>query len=128
MAATVRAGNLCDPPVSPTQIRTLTVLDAAESGLSVTTIAVLLGTSLPSASRIVQRLVRDGLVDRSPGPGSEHRLTVSADGAAVLAAVNRARVAPLRALIERLPTAGRRGVVTALEDLAGTARESDDLW
>lgn len=128
MAATVRAGNVAKPPLSPTQVRTLTVLASAEDGLSLTAVADLLATSLSSASRIIQRLVRDRLVDRFAGPGNELRLALSEHGAAVLADVNRVRVAPLRSLLNRLPVADHDAAVTALEHIVGAARDTDAIW
>ena len=128
MAATVRAGSVARPPLSPTQVRTLTVLAAAEDGLSLGGVADLVATSLSSASRIVQRLVRDGLVDRFAGPGNELRLALSEHGTAVLADVNRVRIAPLRSLLDRLPAAEHDAAITALENIVGAARDTDAIW
>ena len=128
LATTIRAGNVVEPPLSPTQIRTLTLLAAARDGLSVTAVADALAATVPSASRIVQRLVRDGLVERTAGPAHEHRLALSADGAAVLAIVNRARLVPLRALLDRLAVGRSRSVVTALQDVLDAVRDTDEVW
>lgn len=128
LAATVRAGSQLSPTLSPTQIRTLSVLSAAPDGVSLTVVAQQLGTGLPSTSRIVQRLVRDGLVDRLAGPGNELRLSLSEQGVGVLTEVNRARLVPLRSVLDGLPASSRRAVVSALGVLLDAAEQSPDTW
>lgn len=128
LAATVRAGSEMTPTLSPTQIRTLSVLSAAPEGLSLTAVAQQLGTGLPSTSRIVQRLTRDELVERSAGPGNELRLHLSAAGVATLAQVNRARLEPMRALVDGLPATTRRALVSALDTLVDAAERAGTTW
>jgi DNA-binding MarR family transcriptional regulator len=115
--ATIRAGAAAQPPLSPTQVRTLTVIATAEEGLSVHAVAEAISASNPSASRLCQRLVRDGLLHRDAGPGNELRMSLSPHGHHTLDAINHNRVAELRPLLDALPTSKRRRATTALGDL-----------
>lgn len=124
LAATVRAGNAVEPPLTPTQIRTLTMLASSPEGLSVNTVAESLGASASATSRLCARLVRDGLVDRAAGPSNELRLSLSAAGESALTALNRHRVGALRGLLRALSAEDRRSVVSALGLLGEAADES----
>ncbi|HEY3524379.1 MAG TPA: MarR family transcriptional regulator [Candidatus Limnocylindrales bacterium] len=59
-----------DPPIDLTllQWRTLVVATEAGDGLRISELAARVGASLPSASRLVERLVRRGLVSVEPDP------------------------------------------------------------
>ncbi len=80
LSATLRAGVAVQPPLSPTQVRTLTVIATLPEGLSVTAVAEATSASNPSASRLCQRLVRDGLLHQDTGPGDELRMGLSPHG------------------------------------------------
>lgn len=118
VTATIQAGSRSDPPLSPTQVRTLTVIGSVPGGMSVGAVAVAISASNPSASRLCQRLVRDGLLDRDAGPGNELRLSLSPRGRDTLDNLNRARLADLRSLLDALPPVRRRRAAAALGDLA----------
>jgi DNA-binding MarR family transcriptional regulator len=129
LAATVRAGSEASPPLTATQIRVLTLLaSAAEDGMTVSAIADGLGMSPPSASRLCQRLVRDGLVTRSAGPGHYILIALSATGHRVLRAVNRGRADPLRHLIDALPPRRRSTMISHLAELARLANQQHEAW
>lgn len=117
LAATITAGGRADPPLTPPQVRALTVIADARGGLSVTSVATALSASAPSASRLCQRLARDGLLDRGAGPGNQLRLSLSPAGHATLEAINRDRLAQLGPLLDALPPARRRRAEAALRDL-----------
>lgn len=59
-----------DPPIDLTllQWRTLVVVTEADDGLRISEVAARTGTSLPSASRLVDRLARRGLLVVEPDP------------------------------------------------------------
>jgi DNA-binding MarR family transcriptional regulator len=115
--------------LTPTQIRVLTLLSGdADSGMSVGAIAECLNLSAPSASRLCQRLVRDGLVARAAGPGHHILISLSDAGAATLTEVNQQRVGPLRDLIDNLPPRTRSTVSRALVELNRHAVDDLDLW
>ena len=128
LAATVRAGSESSPPVTPTQTRVLTLLAASPDGMTLSAIADALYVSPPSASRLCQRLVRDGLVTRSAGPGHYILMSLSRQGARALRALNEVRVASLRQLIDALPPGRRKAMTTQLTELARRATETDDVW
>jgi DNA-binding MarR family transcriptional regulator len=128
LAATVRAGNESSSPVTPTQIRVLTLLAASPDGMPLSAIAEALFVSPPSASRLCQRLVRDGLVTRSAGPGHYILISLSAEGAHVLRALNQARVRPFRQLIDALPPRRRAVAIAQLTELGRRADDLHDAW
>jgi DNA-binding MarR family transcriptional regulator len=128
LSATIHAGQSLDPTLTATQIRVLTLLTESAGGLTLTAIAEALSMSSPSASRLCQRLVRDGLVHRAAGPGHYIIMSLSGEGRRVLRKVNRARLKPLRRLVERLPEPQRAAMVEQLAELGRLAREHHDLW
>jgi DNA-binding MarR family transcriptional regulator len=128
LATTIHAGNEADPPLTATQVRVLTLLGATPDGMTLTGIAEALSVSPPSASRLCQRLVRDGLVERSAGPGHYIIMTLAQDGVQALRAVNEARVAPLRRLVESVPERRRAALINHLHDLGRRASEQADTW
>lgn len=128
LAATVHAGNTADPVLTPTQIRVLTLLAAAPDGMSVTGVAEALPVSQPSASRLCQRLVRDGLVDRLDASGRYVRLSLSRSGKRVLARVNAQRAARLRRIIDEVPERRAVTIRRALVELGRAAASSSELW
>lgn len=128
LAAAVRAGSGSSPPVTPTQIRVLTLLAASQEAMPLSAIADALFVSPPSASRLCQRLVRDGLVTRSAGPGHYILMSLSREGARVLAAVNQARILPFRQLIDVLPPPRRAAVVAALTELGRQESQQHLAW
>jgi DNA-binding MarR family transcriptional regulator len=87
------------------------------SGLS--EIAEHLGTSVPAASELVSRLVRQDLVVRVTDPRERRRvrLTLSPGGAAHLEEAQSAAVLWLRELAGRLDPSRRGALVSALGDL-----------
>ncbi len=123
LAATVRAGNEVSPAVTPTQIRAMTLLAASPDGMALSAIADALYVSAPSASRLCQRLVRDGLATRSAGPGHYILIALAPEGARVLRTLNQARVKPFRQLVDALPDRRRAAAVAQLTDLGRLAGE-----
>ena len=128
LGATIRAGNATTPPLTPTQIRLLTLLSTAPEGLTLSAIADALMVSAPSASRLCQRMVRGELVARQAGPGHYIIVTLTQAGAAVLQEANRRRLAPLRTLLEELPKARRSEVIHHLQELGRRAARQEDTW
>jgi DNA-binding MarR family transcriptional regulator len=86
--------------VSVVQLRALTVLrDLGTANLG--RLAERMGVALSTASRLVDRLVRAGLVDRRPSPRTrrEIELAVSAAGRATLDRYDELRLGGLRACL-----------------------------
>jgi len=82
-----------------------------------------MGVAVSTASRLADRLVTPGLVDRGPSPRSrrEVALTVTARGAAILDRYDDLRLVGLRGLLTDVPPGRRDGVLDALALYAGAA-------
>lgn len=104
--------------MSVAQFRTLLYL-RRNPGSGLSEIADHLGTSVPAASELVSRLVRQDLVDRETDPVERRRirLTLSATGMGQLEQAQRAAMAWLRGLVEELEPQRQRAIVDALADL-----------
>jgi DNA-binding MarR family transcriptional regulator len=104
-----------DPPIELTllQWRTLVVVIEAEDGLRISDVAARVGSSLPSASRLVERLVRRGLISIDADP-TDRRVRIARPTRAG-SALRRRLVARRRELLaERLAT-----VAVSDETIAG---------
>ena len=84
-----------------------------------------LGVKLPTATRIVDRLVERGLVERSASPEDRRVVWVepTPEGAALAEAARRFRRGVMVARLERLSDDQRAAVAAALELLARVAAE-----
>ena len=89
--------------VSPSQLRALTAIQQ-HGGTNLTALAAELGVILSSASRLCDRLVAAGLVERvqSAGDRREVAMTLSRDGGRLLAAVDAERRAALGAVLAQM--------------------------
>lgn len=122
MAISVRAAAAVPGGISAIQLRALTVL----SGLEQTNLADLgaaLGMSPSSTSRLCDRLVARGLVDRqvSSRTRREVALSLSEQGSRLLAEYDRHRLDALRAVLSSLSPRRRQEVLAALRDFAAAA-------
>jgi DNA-binding MarR family transcriptional regulator len=104
--------------LSVVQLRALTVLrglDAATLGQ----LATGMGVTVSTASRLVDRLVTAGLVDRRPSPRSrrELALTVTPHGQETLDRYDDLRLDGMRRLLQRLPGDRRPEAVGLLAEL-----------
>lgn len=127
-AVTLRAGTARHPPLSLSQIRTLTALAAVRDGLSLGQLSAFLVQKPPAVTSLGSLLVESGLVARTAGPGSEIRLSLLPAGVQLLAAVNRDRLDRLRELLETLPTAERSVVLEALARFGTDSAGHEELW
>ena len=105
--------------LSVVQLRALTVLRGLGAG-NLGQLATGMGVTVSTASRLVDRLVAAGLVDRQPSPRSrrEVALAVTGLGAELLERYDELRLLELRALLDRLPSGRRQHVLAALAELA----------
>jgi DNA-binding MarR family transcriptional regulator len=119
----LRSRTSTDGRLSPSQLRALVLID--EAGLlPVTQLAEEMGAMVSSASRLCDRLVAAGLVERRASEASR-RVTfirLTAAGARLLARMRDARLAELTALMTGMSEAERDGLLRGLLAL----READE--
>lgn len=86
-----------------------------------------LGVNQSNASRVVDRLVAAGLVERVVDPVDRRASVValSEAGRSVLAVVTDRRAAELRAVVARMSPAAREQAVAALAEFNAAAHETD---
>ena len=108
--------------VSVTQLRALTLVQEL-AGAPLARLAGELGITVSTASRLVERLVGAGLVDRRVVPTNRRavELRLTPAGTALLARYDESRLAELRAWLDRVPAERRDPVRAALADLAAAA-------
>jgi DNA-binding MarR family transcriptional regulator len=111
--------------LSPVQLRALTVLSSA-SGANLVTLAEALGITVSTASRLVDRLVAAGWVQREPAPHTrrEVSLTLTDEGANLLHRYDDRRLVELQGHLAQLPAERRDAVAAALWELATTAPQA----
>lgn len=109
------------------QYRALVVL-GSRGGLNVTVLAEEVGVHQTTASRLVARLVADGLVERETNADNrrEVRLGLTPDGRALLARVRERREGDLAAILGRMPAADRAAATEALRAFAAAAGEQPE--
>ncbi|KES04073.1 MarR family transcriptional regulator [Streptomyces toyocaensis] len=102
--------------LSTHQLRALLVLEAA-TGLNLTALAERLGTGLPTASRLCDRLEAAGMLERSlhPEKRREVRLSLTAQGRRVLDDVAARRARALAAVLAGMDPAERSALRRALK-------------
>lgn len=116
------------PGVTMPQYRALVEL-SSRGPQSLVSLAQLLGMPVPGASRLCDRLVGKGLVDKSQSPTSGRSivLSVSDKGAALAASILDERRAELRALLAGLPARQRRNLRESLNLVAAALGEERHL-
>ncbi len=93
---------------------------SAHPGGSVEALRQVLGLSQPATVRAVEGLVRDGLVERGPGPDRRsHALRPTRAGRRTARRALAARTEALRPLVAGLDGPSRAGLETGLEALVG---------
>jgi DNA-binding MarR family transcriptional regulator len=119
MGISVHAADEVDAAVSPTQLRALTLLSAAP-GSNLGRLAESMGVALSTASRLVERLVSAGLVDRRTSELNrrEVSLQLTDHGAATLSRYDAIRLEGMRRVLDQLPEGDREAVLTGLRVLA----------
>src|SRR3954469_5659070 len=117
MAISVRAADELGD-LSPVQLRALTVLQESP-GTNLNDLAAAMGVTVSTSSRLGDRLVAAGLVDRKPSPQTrrEISLALTPAGRGRLQRYDRLRLAEARACLETVPPGERDSVVAALQQL-----------
>lgn len=107
------------------QIRGLRMI-ASQNGLSLGEAARKMAVPLPSASRIVEKLVQRGLIARQADPSDRRalRLSVTPEARKILDRLDTARKKQLAACADRLGPEGLKAVLEGLERLADSLAEA----
>lgn len=115
VAVSARSIAAVDDTITIPQFRLLVVLDA-RGPLKLTAIAEALNVNPSTATRMVDRLVTAGLIDREPNPTSRRELVVSLSrkGRTVVTNVTKRRRAQIAEIVGQMSPTSRRGLVRAL--------------
>lgn len=107
------------------QLRVLTVIAAAPAEISLSALAVMIGASLPSASRLCRRLVDEGLLRRRDRPRSTITLSLTPTGRRLLTKIDRSRAHALQEELSRLDSDALDELGRSLRSLSSAARARD---
>ena len=115
-------GRASTAPTSASQLRVLHILEH-QDGINLRTLADSLASTPPSTSRLCDRLVAAGFLERvvSPADRREVRLHLSSRGRAFLDDLRARRERELQAVLELMPAAKRTALLEGLEAFCDTA-------
>ncbi|WP_256375472.1 MarR family winged helix-turn-helix transcriptional regulator [Modestobacter sp. DSM 44400] len=115
-------------PVSLVQLRALTVIDDV-GGANLLRLSEGMGVTVSTASRLVDRLVGAGLVDRRPSEVTRREISLSLtpQGRDLLSRYDDLRLQALRQRLDQLPGRRRAAVIDALGDLVATGTPLQDV-
>jgi DNA-binding MarR family transcriptional regulator len=125
LAAWDAAREQATPRLSWPQLSALLVVERAE-GVNLRGLAGELGMLLSSASRLCDRLVASGMVERIPGrvDRREIALYLTPSSRQLLDELRRTRRQMLAAVLQRMSTAGRAGLIRGLTEFSAVANET----
>jgi DNA-binding MarR family transcriptional regulator len=112
------------PRLSGPQLNALLVVERAE-GINLGGLAAELTMLLSSASRLCDRLVASGMVERAPGRGDRREIALYLTSASrsALAEVRAARRRLLTGVLEKMSASGRAALLRGLTEFAAAAEE-----
>ncbi|MFI8287574.1 MarR family transcriptional regulator [Streptomyces sp. ms191] len=115
-------GRASTAPASPSQMRVLLMLEH-QDGINLRTLADSLASTPPSISRLCDRLVAAGFVERaiSPSDRREVQLHLSGHGRVFLDNLRARREQELQAVLDGMPAAKRTALLEGLEAFCDTA-------
>jgi DNA-binding MarR family transcriptional regulator len=117
--------------VDPTQVRVL-VITASRGPISLGELAEAASLTPSTASRLCDRMVARGLLDRSDDPTNRRalNLTLTKDGRSVVEKMIAHRRTAINAILTRLPRRRRLALAQVLSEFnsAGGAPVEHDLW
>jgi DNA-binding MarR family transcriptional regulator len=115
-------------PVSPTQLRVLTVM-RARHGINVNGLAEALGVGASSASRLCDRLEALGYLRRTPHSNDRREVQLLLTPAAldVLDELSRNRRAALETVLARMSETARQELARSLDAFSAAANGATDL-
>ena len=120
MGITLRAVAASPVPLTVPQHRLLVVI-SVRGPQRIGALAADLGVNQSNASRLVDRLVDQGLLARATDPedGRASLVSLTDAGTTALDVVNQLRLEQLRELVQDLSPTGRRGLASGLRRLKG---------
>ncbi len=130
VAVAARSIAQADSTVTLPQFRTLVAL-AARGPQNIGALAEELRVHPSTATRMCDRLVRSGLIERTPSPDSRREVEVrlAPQGADLLDRVTTGRRAAIREIVANVPSDLRRAMVDALQAFSDAAGEvPDQAW
>jgi DNA-binding MarR family transcriptional regulator len=112
--------------VTPPQLRVLVLANTA-GPLNNKRVAAALNVHLSNASRICDRLVQAGLLNRRDSPADRRNveLSLTSKGHELVSAVMNHRQAALTDILERMPAGSRQAFLASLEDFNAAAHSRD---
>jgi DNA-binding MarR family transcriptional regulator len=117
--------------VDVTQFRALVIV-ASHNGVSLGELADAARLHLSTASRLCDRLVSMGLLNRADDPANRRQLTLTltAEGGAVVRNVMQHRRDALRPILARMPAASRAQLAALLQEFTAASGEppAPDVW
>jgi DNA-binding MarR family transcriptional regulator len=124
----IRSITAVSPEITVLQYRTLVVL-ASRGPQKLSALRMELGTQAPAVTRLCNRLVERGLVERHrAGPGArEVEIRITASGAVLISEVLEARRLELARVVARIPPESRQLVRRALQRLGEAIGEPQTL-
>lgn len=114
-------------PVSPSQMRAMNIVEAAGE-INMGGLASELGTVPSAASRLCDRMVAAGLLERELSPSSRREvvLRLSPHGGRLLTRLREERIAAVDQVLKEMTPAAQRSLVTGLQAFQAAARLRDD--
>jgi DNA-binding MarR family transcriptional regulator len=115
------------PRLSGSQLNALLVVERAE-GINLGGLAAELSMLLSSASRLCDRLVASGMVERVPGRADrrEIALYLTASSRALLSELRRVRRAAVSDVLGRMSVPGRAALLRGLTEFAAAAEDNGE--
>ncbi|HWE91920.1 MAG TPA: MarR family transcriptional regulator [Pseudonocardiaceae bacterium] len=116
MAVSARSIATVEESITLPQFRLLVVL-STQGSIKLIQVAEQLGVAPSTATRMIDRLISAGLVDREINPHSRREvvLSLSPGGRAVVRQVTQRRRRDIARIVARMPERQRQGLVDALE-------------
>lgn len=113
-----------DDVVTVPQLRVMMML-ATRGAMNLAGVAAGLEVSASNASRICDRLLKAGLVDRREDPADRRHitLTLTADGRALIDRVTQHRRTAIRRILRKMSPDQREALTAVLDDFAAAAGE-----
>ncbi|HEX4226950.1 MAG TPA: MarR family transcriptional regulator [Pseudonocardiaceae bacterium] len=116
VAVSARSIAAVDESITLPQFRLLVVL-STQGAVKLMQVAEQLGVAPSTATRMIDRLIDAGLVDRETNPNSRREVVVSlsTQGRAVVRQVTQRRRREISRIVARMPGQQRHGLIAALE-------------